>query len=83
MIEAFREWAATVNTVLLFGLVIHLMRGQQRMAEGKVRIAKGSEDRAKVALSAILGVCDDIKAQLGDSGFHPAVHDELPERPKP
>lgn len=83
MIEVFREWAAVVNTVLLFVLVIHLMRGQQRMAEGKVRIAKGSEDRAKVALAAILKVCDDIKAQLGDSGFHPTVHDELPGGPKP
>lgn len=83
MIEAFREWAATVNTVLLFGLVIHLMRGQQRMAEGKVRIAKGSEDRAKTALAAILNVCDDIKAQLGDSGFHPTVRDELPQKETP
>lgn len=61
MIELVREWAAVANTVLLFALVVALIRGQQRMSEGKVRIARGSEHRAETALAAILEATRELK----------------------
>lgn len=83
MIESLREWVSVANFFLLFGLVVALIRGQQRMSEGKVRIAKGSEERARTALAAILEVCRKMEAYVEESGTHAAyrpTHDDHDDR---